>query len=255
MRGLRSLGLAGRPWGRTRELRKHPGPRPYRRAAPLRKPPGPWPRRRATARCKPPGRDDGAQAPDGAAAGQHRRAGVRRRPGPSGSATRQHGRLAPEAGRVLAQCRIRRCWRRPGPTQPQRYRQAGPDGRLIIALQTQVDIWEIAVRHGATAAAPSSSVPGLAGSEARGQSRWIGGVVWLDDLAGALAAARRAALLGFSGPPAGARGAELDLPGEVGGPSAWGRPLWLRRGPATARPGTGGGRLPRKRWWLIEGRE
>ena len=41
---------------------------------------------------------------------------------------------------------------------------------------------------GATAAVPNNSVPGPAGSEAREQTSLVGGVVWLEDLAGASAA-------------------------------------------------------------------
>ena len=74
------------------------------------------------------------------------------------------------------------------------------DRWLVTALQTHVDVWEIAKQYAATIAEPNNSVPGQADSEVRRQARWVGGVVWLGDLAGALAVARRAALLGFSGP-------------------------------------------------------
>ena len=59
---------------------------------------------------------------------------------------------------------------------------------------------QIAVQHGATAAAPSGSIPEQANSGARGQAEWAGGIVWLDDPAGALAVSRCVASLGFSGP-------------------------------------------------------
>ena len=80
------------------------------------------------------------------------------------------------------------------------YRLSGPDGWLLTVLQTHADVWQIAVQYGATAAAPNDSVPKQAGCEARGQAGRVGGVVWLDDPAGALAFAWRAALLVLSGP-------------------------------------------------------
>ena len=80
------------------------------------------------------------------------------------------------------------------------YRLTGPGGWLVTALQAHVEVWEVAVRYGAAAAAPSSPVPKPASSMARGQTRRVGGVVWLDDLAGALVVARSKAILGFSGP-------------------------------------------------------
>ena len=136
---------------------------------------------------------------------------------------------------MLSWCRIRppgaRAWRLPG-----------PGGWLVTAHQTHAGDWEIAVRYGVTEAVPSDFAPGPADSEARGQVRWAGGIVWLGDLAGALAAARCAALSGFSGPQV--RRAEVALFGEVGGPELWGRPPPLRRNPATARPGPDERRLP-----------
>ena len=77
---------------------------------------------------------------------------------------------------------------------------SGPGGWLVTAHQTHVDDWEIAARYGVAAAVPSDFSTGPADSEARGQARWIDCIVWLDDFAGALAVARYAALLGFSGP-------------------------------------------------------
>ena len=70
---------------------------------------------------------------------------------------------------------------------------SGPDGRLITAHQTHVGDWEVAVQHGATAAAPRTS-------PARGQARWIGGIAWHNNYAGAQAVAQCAARLGFLGP-------------------------------------------------------
>ena len=71
---------------------------------------------------------------------------------------------------------------------------------MVTVYQTYVDDWEVAIRYGATTAARYNSISGPADSEARGQARWFGGLVWLDDFAGALAVDRCAALLGFSGP-------------------------------------------------------
>ena len=63
-----------------------------------------------------------------------------------------------------------------------------------------MDDWEVAIRLGASAAAQHCPSSGPADSEARGQARWVLGGVLTDELAGALAVARCAALLGFSGP-------------------------------------------------------
>ena len=73
---------------------------------------------------------------------------------------------------------------------------------MIAVLQTHEDVRKIAVQYGAAAAASNSPVLGPAGPGGRRQVRWVGGVVWLDDLAGALAVARRVGLLGLSGPKA-----------------------------------------------------
>ena len=128
------------------------------------------------------------------------------------------------------------------------YRLPGPDKWLVIALQTHVYFWEIAVYYGATAAAPNSPVPGPAGSEARGQARWVGGVVWFGDLAGALAAARR-----VSGPLVREERRWLSL-------ARWAaqQPGAGRRGYVGVRPPHDRGLVeascPRRRWRLKEGR-
>ena len=85
--------------------------------------------------------------------------------------------------------------------QPDRhaYRLNGPGGWLIVVLQTHVDTWKIAVQHGTAAAAPSSPVLRPAGLEDRKQTQRISGVFWLNDLAVALAVARRVGLVGLSG--------------------------------------------------------
>ena len=69
-----------------------------------------------------------------------------------------------------------------------------PGELLVTAHKTHVDDWKIAVRYSATAAVPSDFAPGPADSEAKGQARWVVGIVWLDDLPGALAVARCAYL-------------------------------------------------------------
>ena len=224
MRNLRALGLAGRPRVRARVLRNHPRP---------------GPRRRTAVRRKPPGRDDGIRASGGAATGQHRCTGIWRRPSSGESALRQHGSLNPDADRVFPQCRIRSGRGRTGPTRPQRLtavragRVAGhspPDPRKQVGSRRTVR---------RDAAAPRNFAPRPADSEARGQARWVGVIVWLGDLACALAVARCAALLGFLG-------------SQVRDERRW---LSLARW-AAQHPGTG--RLGyvepghRERWLLIE---
>ena len=53
---------------------------------------------------------------------------------------------------------------------------------------------------GVSAAAPYRHNSGPVDFQAQVQARWTRGIVWADDLAGALAIARAAAKLKFSGP-------------------------------------------------------
>ena len=126
---------------------------------------------------------------------------------------------------------------------------AVPDGWLVTAHQAYLKVWEVAVRYGATAAAPKP-----AGSKARRQKRRVGGVVWLGDLAVALATAQRAALLGFSGPQVREERKWLSLAKWAARQSGAGRHGCVGAQPPRDRDQVEGA-CPRRRWWLIKGEE
>ena len=80
------------------------------------------------------------------------------------------------------------------------YRLSRPGGWSVAADQAHAGDWGVAVLFGASAAAPYGPDSEPADSQAREQARWTRGIFWTDDPAGALAVARAAADLEFSGP-------------------------------------------------------